>query len=413
MIMKSKEYILYLEPFVFLFFKREKGLLYDSFQGRPYPFDVKGELQNIVVKLSRVENMNAIRVTEAFLSDRYIQAFVDLIREYYLGDLIPTSISPIKPVLFPPVLDFQKLKSNTGNMKGDDVLKNLYELTIYLTGKCENDICSHNCLLFSKQLLFCKKSDGYEILNMNILMNYLNYSPNFKFSIHLVGGDLETYPYLNEMISFFSTYKQIDYVVHYTSYVRNFDKWTKLKCKVLVDYPVNKDILDSLFSFIQKQNSIVDFLFLVRDMNTFQDAIFYQEEYSVLDIKIKPVYDDNWDFFYENVCFSSDDLLKISLSKKDIFTNQTVNTENFGKLFISSSGNIYTNLNEHFIGNIVSDTLKSSVLKALEPTSSWFRTRTMKPCIDCVYQWICPSPSNYDYVVGKSDLCHLKGKINE
>lgn len=27
---------------------------------------------------------------------------------------------------------------------------------------------------------------------------------------------------------------------------------------------------------------------------------------------------------------------------------------------------------------------------------------------DCIYQWLCPSPSNYELVIGQPNLCHIK-----
>lgn len=408
MMVNSKEYFLYLESFVFLFFKGNRGLLYDSSRGKSYRFDVGGELQNVITGLSQLENMYVVRVADEILSDKYVQAFIDMIRKFYLGDVISTSICPVKPVLFPPVLDFQESKLKEENSTGNKILKNLNDLSIYLTGRCENDKCSQKCSLFCRQLLFCKKSDDNEYVDINVLKRYLDCLPNADFRIHLIGGDLETYPYWNEVLDFFSTYGLVDYVVHYTSYMQNIDKLGQLRCKILVDYPISKDSLNSVYAFIQEHDCEVDFLFLVKDVDTFQDAVSYQEKYPALKINIKPVYDNNWSFFNENVCFSLEDLHTVVLSKKEIFANQTVNTECFGKLVIDSSGRIYTNLNEMPIGEISSENLKESILKALKPDSSWFRIRNMKPCADCVYQWICPSPSNYEYVIGKSDLCHLK-----
>lgn len=39
---------------------------------------------------------------------------------------------------------------------------------------------------------------------------------------------------------------------------------------------------------------------------------------------------------------------------------------------------------------------------------SWLRIRNQEPCCSCIYQWFCPSPSNYELAIGRSNLCHIK-----
>ena len=39
---------------------------------------------------------------------------------------------------------------------------------------------------------------------------------------------------------------------------------------------------------------------------------------------------------------------------------------------------------------------------------SWLRLREQGICNTCRYKWICPSPSNYEFEIGKQNLCHIK-----
>ena len=407
--MKTTTCYLYLESFVFLFVKKEKGLLYDSFAKKSYPFVVGGELEGITAGLADVSNMYVLEVTHELLADTFVKQFVDLIRQHYLGDVIPTAVSPIKPVLFPPILDFQRSKAESEKNKGDDVLKNLNELTIYLTEKCDNTCCSQKCSLFSKQCLFCRKKEDGEFLNFGALKNYLKYLPVSHFPIHIVGGDLKQYPDWEELVLFFSDYEQVDYWIHYSFFARQSDIWKGLSCKILVDYPIDTDMLNEVFSGAKQQIDEVSFRFLVKDLESFQQALSYQQKYPLFSIDILPVYDENEEFFYENIYSTMSDLEEISLSKKEIFANQVMNTNHFGKLTIDSAGMIYTNLNELPIGHISSEEMKASVSKALiGKDQAWLRTRSMEPCSDCIYQWLCPPLSDYDYVIGKSNLCQIK-----
>ena len=47
------------------------------------------------------------------------------------------------------------------------------------------------------------------------------------------------------------------------------------------------------------------------------------------------------------------------------------------------------------------------VYNEIEKGKSWLRIRNQFPCDNCVYQWICPSPSNYEIAIGRSNLCHV------
>ena len=80
---------------------------------------------------------------------------------------------------------------------------------------------------------------------------------------------------------------------------------------------------------------------------------------------------------------------------KDIFRKHIINKDNFGKLFILSNGDIYANILHKKLGNIKTD---------------WLRIRNQKPCCDCLYQYICPSPSDLDLMIGQLNLCTVNNK---
>jgi pseudo-rSAM protein len=69
---------------------------------------------------------------------------------------------------------------------------------------------------------------------------------------------------------------------------------------------------------------------------------------------------------------------------------------------------VYANVNMESLGTI-HDTIYSLIYKELTEGKSWLRIRDQKPCADCIYQWLCPAPSNYEIVLGKYNLCNIKG----
>jgi len=96
------------------------------------------------------------------------------------------------------------------------------------------------------------------------------------------------------------------------------------------------------------------------------------------------------------------------MTMKDFFARQAMNLYDFGKITILPNGDVYANLNHPSLGNIHVNNIQEILHKEVEEGKSWFRVRNQAPCTDCVYQWICPSPSNYEIAIGRSNLCHVK-----
>ena len=72
------------------------------------------------------------------------------------------------------------------------------------------------------------------------------------------------------------------------------------------------------------------------------------------------------------------------------------------------NGDTYANVNYPALGNIYTDSIYDIVCKEIEEGASWFRIRNQEPCNKCVYQWLCPPPSDFEIVIGRPNLCHVK-----
>jgi hypothetical protein len=53
-------------------------------------------------------------------------------------------------------------------------------------------------------------------------------------------------------------------------------------------------------------------------------------------------------------------------------------------------------------------TIQEMLFKEMSEGQSWLRIRNQVPCNDCIYQWLCSSPSDYELDIGKPNLCHVK-----
>jgi len=151
--------------------------------------------------------------------------------------------------------------------------------------------------------------------------------------------------------------------------------------------------------------SITIFLFSEKDYMQFSSMF---EAFSTdHNIWFVPLYNnENLSFFETDVFMEKTDLDKIDLSKNEIFIRQTLNMNDFGKLVIMPNEIVYANPNTPPLGSI-DDSPYSIVYKEFMEGESWFKIRDQAPCTECIYQWLCPTPSNYETVIGRPNLCHI------
>jgi pseudo-rSAM protein len=91
-----------------------------------------------------------------------------------------------------------------------------------------------------------------------------------------------------------------------------------------------------------------------------------------------------------------------------VFCNQKLNSNYFGKLYILPDGSVKANMNTAILGSIYQNSLLEVVEKELIKNTAWRVVRILKPCNQCLYQYLCPPPSNYETVVEKPNLCHVE-----
>lgn len=102
------------------------------------------------------------------------------------------------------------------------------------------------------------------------------------------------------------------------------------------------------------------------------------------------------------LCFGINEDLKAS-SIIQIF-----NTNDFGRLRITTDGKVYANRLFPALGSVEKDSIYAIIRKEITEGQSWLRIRTQSPCDTCVYQWLCPSPSDYEIELNRPNLCLTK-----
>jgi hypothetical protein len=286
----------------------------------------------------------------------------------------------------------------------------LHFLTLQITGNC--DLKCESCSNIQLQTISCSSSEN-ELECECIERIFAQISGCNLASISIVGGNIFGYKEWDKLMVLLHQYHYCYNL--YTDYRHlcisevNLQEIKSLNCivKVIVNDEFEQNILKKALLMV----SDIDFelIFHISSEEQMQSAGAFCEKYQVENYTLQPVYSNfNPGFFRDFIFMDEESLMGSPISKQTIFANMTLNTIDFGKLSILANGNVYANLNFPELGNIKKDSIRDMIMIELDKGESWFRIRDKKPCSDCIYQWLCPPPSNYEIAVGKLNLCHVK-----
>jgi pseudo-rSAM protein len=409
--MDTKNYWFALKSHIYVEFKREKILLYDTHTGNY----VKTELHGAIALISQMyepKNLGVTLLTKEMQADTDIRNFVENVLEKQMGDLTDVEKYPNKPVRLIPILNLQKdvdrLKERGEDsiLIGKDTMYYLLELNLFLNDFCTL-VCPH-CNAYCTQTYCCTANNTNQDLSVEDIENVfrqIQYSSVSK--INILGGNILKYPNINKLQKLFDSFHELLHCYfHYKNYEANVLS-DSLNLELIVNFPLKEDVFKNTWHMINKEKTTVHFIIENEEQYTTTEQLI--DKFNMEKFNIFPFFTgENEAFFQENIFLDKDDLFSKTLSIREIFRNQKLNSNFFGSLFILPDGNVKANLNTQAIGNIKTDSILSLIYKEMLDNTSWRKVRNMQPCNDCVYQWLCPSPSDYELVIGKPNLCHVK-----
>jgi pseudo-rSAM protein len=414
-----KKYWLYLEPYILIFLQKREFLVYNCINYESKLFQRSSNLGNIISQLVLLENMYCLELNEDEISEKEVEAFINYIISSFSGDLI-RSDKIKKPAIFYPALKIYGRKydfKTTGyqyDSKGIDF--SLNEVFIYIGG--DNPSSSLADIEVYKQFDFCKKTEGQHLPyeKLTVILNSLR-SWDIQ-NLNILGGNIFTYPDLEILINELAKLQfTIRVYSHYKDIPKNKHCLTFLKAnrfilKILIDAPIFYGRLDEIFHFLSDNNCKFELIFAVTSIIEYRKAAFIVNKYNLEQFEIKPVFTGaNIKFFRKYVFLSKEDVLTIKATQQEIYLKQTMNIFHFGRIRIMTDGRVYSDLNMSPLGDVGTPLVDMLNVEMCEPRS-WLRVRNQKPCKSCVYQWLCPSPSGYEYAIGKSNLCMVKNGLD-
>lgn len=405
-----KEFWLTINPNTFIWLKNGKGIVYNSDNYKSFVFHNSDPINDIYSKLMDIDNLYTVVLDAALLDDKDILNFVENIVTIQAGFLTEKTPTTTKPISLLPKLKIRETINVFKSRKDSDsqtinILKNLNEITIHING------VDNISPLLHKQ--FVAPSDSADILSIHDVKKFIKKCcAEYITSLNLV-GDFSKYRDMELLMEWMNNNE----FRHY-NLVTNLSSWLSCKDDLKIPYEQSSFSLNIVvddLNLMERVDSMIDetistniqFRFPVSSEMNYRQATKFIEHHKITHFEIMPLFNGyNIDFFKKYVYTSIDDLHLPGFNKREIFANQTINTNFFGKLNVMPNGTVYANLNHDPIGTIT-DSICNLIFNELDSGKSWLMIRDTGACSDCLYQWMCPSPSNYETVLEKENLCTI------
>lgn len=405
--------IFYLEPYTFVWYIKEKGIIYNSLTHKGFEFQNYGLISKKVSEFTDLNNMYCIEISENELLDHNLKRFILKVQTINAGGLIKISNTNRKPIIIPPKI---KLMNNFEDAEkssnlGKEIKTYIHEISIYINGEC-NLNCSF-CDKYYKQFLCCTKSKS-ELSTEAIFDFYKAVQNRSLNTINILGANIFNYSNIQTFINKLDNLNAIKvYYCHYQNLLSNHLILNKLnknknRLKILINFPLAENFYDNIYLLVIDQID-TEWQFVISSNEEYVQAKRIIEKFKFDKYEFISFYTGkNYSFFQKNVFLTKRDILFSRINKRQVFAQEIINTFDFGKLILFSNEDVYANINMAPIGNIRSK-INEIVFNELNSGSSWRRTRkNIEPCNNCVFMLLCPSPSNYELAIGKSNLCKIK-----
>ena len=397
-------------PHVFYVKKGAQILLYNT-QNGSYIVSSDADVIALTEEMHLKNNLGIIALTQSQLQHSIIAKFVQESKEKNICMFQEQDPDKPKPVQLMPILNLQrdvdKLKLDKSRSVGEGIMDYLTDVTVIL-----NDDCRHSCLgceSYDKQFFHCSKTTNGQQLAANTVIRFLE---DIRYTalrrLAFTGGDILSYRQWEKLNDYFVENEIRPYIgIHYQNIIG--DKVNMLKdypIELFVTFPVNEQLFSD--SFRSLNDFTVNYLFAVASEDDCNMAEKLIQEYNISHYEYRAFYNGkNLDFFENQVFLTQDDIMSEPIAQRTIFAHQKLNTLFFGKIILLPNGDVKANTNGSVLGNIYNEYISKILEKELTGTDFWRKIRDQKPCVDCLFQFLCPSPSNYELAIGRNNLCHI------
>lgn len=395
------DFWLILYPDTFLWDKGDKGMFYNSANGKNFKYHVTEDLKAIVESLKDPFNHYSVLISTDELADDGIHRWADNIVAMKGGEI--RFSGEYFPISFAPKLKMREKYYDTPDdyvkHYKKDVLGNLSELVLYINGNLKYDRLKY------KQ--FIHPIDSDKTLPFEEIKNMIYECRGGHLSMVAIVGDVFDYQYFQELLDWIdrtdltiTLHTTISHLNENRNQIGLINKCDGVNVVVIIDeLSLIEDNAEALKEIGAHSR------FIVTSEDDYDDVVVAVTARGMEDFDMVPFYTGrNMEFFERNVFNEYDDIVGTHLTKREIFARQTLNTNFYGRLIVLPDGYVYANTNNEPLGKL-GDNLFDMLFKELSSNESWLKVRDSQPCTDCLCQYLCPSISNYEIVTGRVNMC--------
>ncbi|MDL2257344.1 TIGR04150 pseudo-rSAM protein [Bacteroidales bacterium OttesenSCG-928-I14] len=401
----------YLAPHIY-YAKTAKGafLLYNTKTGEHIESN-SSICCNLIDRIYEPANLGMIDISDIDFLDKEVYDFIEEIKNKNFGKIIEQKEDASQYINLLPILnlqrDVERLKTDREVSIGEDLINYLNELNIYINNSCTQN-CP-NCNIHYKQVKACYKEVQNKYLDLSTIKRVLNSLAYSQLNrINILGGNIFQHPYFAELLNLL---KEYHFNFHLWSHYANFDNQTMIKenfsYDVIIAFPIEDIFWNRCIDLLKDKQA--SYHFYIANEEEYNKSETLIGKHKIENYSISPIYtENNLNFFEENIYIEKDDIFENIIPFRHIFRNQKLNSNYFGKLYVLPGGSVKASMNTSVLGNIKNNSLLEIIYCELDRNTTWRQIRDKEPCSSCLYQFLCPPPSNYETVINKPNLCHIK-----
>jgi pseudo-rSAM protein len=412
---------LFFDPYVHVSLKKTSVFLYNTINGECIKV-IEPELIKLVYTTQHCLNQGVVFLNYALYKQTSVFQFINEIREKYIGDIIDVALLPEKPIQFIPIPNLSKgtikPKSSLEDLINEDIFSYYHFLNLQINNQC--GLSCKDCSFSYKQNFNCfayrlsenrTSNNEMPFAQIETICQQIKTIPLHR--INITGGNIFLHTKFQDILELFDDLKLIcSFGVHYLNFPDEsmLKKLQGYRLEIFTNPPYQVDKIESIINLLKKQNT--DYLLRFRLISECDYDLFNTSLTPILEENTyitEPLYTGkNRNFFEKNVFINESDIFEEPVPQRTIFANSILNSNFFGHLYIDCNGDVKSNPNNKaLLGNISTNTFYQLIANELVNNYAWKKTRTKSPCNKCLYQFLCPPPSNYEYALKRNNLCHV------
>ncbi|MCI0470437.1 MAG: hypothetical protein L0Y73_02135, partial [Candidatus Aminicenantes bacterium] len=300
----DKYYWFWIEPYVHIFSKNKKVLLYDTLSGKKLEYCDRPEIIALVKKLLIKRNLSIVKLREDEIKKPPLDLFIKDTRENFMGDMIDMSLSGRKPVQFAPAVHVQSDVRKTKKeffVTGKNILTFLFEIDLYINDRCGFDAAEVHRL----QALELHKQFLFPVFGMNGAARELEFSDVEKlleqirvsgiYKINIIGGNIFAHSQFNRFLDLFNRFPAVKtYHVYYEDILTGSstveaiaDEYSDIN--IFLVFPLDEEKSEKAIRFVKNREDAT-FTFAIADEKDIEVCREMISRFDLQKINLKPYY---------------------------------------------------------------------------------------------------------------------------